>query len=375
MVKELKTNQLKIAITHDYLLEYGGAELVLLELLRLFPQADLYTAFYKPTKKQREFWFEVQKHKIITSRLNKLPFIKRFFKFFMPATIRFFTHQDLSKYDLVISSSANFAKWLNLKGTKTKHIAYIHIPPRFLWGWETSFYYKIPAIVKFLFKGQLNNWKELDKQYAKKADLLITNSEFIAKKINAVYGKKAILINPPVAIETILNKPDQKREDFFLTIGRLYQYKRTDLLVKALTETEDKLVIIGDGPERKSLEKIAGPNIEFRGFIDENEKIRLLKTCKAFIFAAEEDFGIVMVEALAAGAPVITYAKGGALEIVNDKEDGVLYKEQTPEAIISALDKFKGMKFSHTSIKSHANRYSREQFRSKLLSQVDLVVL
>lgn len=378
---QFKPTNLKIAITHDYLLEFGGAEMVLWELLRMFPQADLYTAFHKPTNKQRDFWFEVQKHKHKTSKFNKLPLLKHYHKLLIPFTIRFFEKLDLSEYDLVISSSANFAKWINLKGknSKTKHIAYIHTPPRFLWGYDTALYYKVPRGLKFISRGLLNKWREKDKMYARKADLVLANSKNIQSKIKQVYAKDSTVIYPPVAIETLLSATRIESNSYFLTIGRLYNYKKMNLIVNAFTEIGKndkftKLVIIGDGPERSYLEKLAGKNIEFKGFVEENEKTELLRGCRGFVFAAEEDFGIVMIEALAAGAPVIAYGKGGALEIVENRVNGTTFPEQTTDSLIQAVDEFKKMKLNSNTIKKTSQKFSKKVFDEQIIKQINLVV-
>jgi len=359
----------KIAITHDYLIEYGGTEMVLWELLKIFPQADVYTALFKPTKRKRDFWITVEKHITQTSFINKLPFIRKTWKIFMPFYIRFFQKLDLSKYDLVISSSAAFAKYINTdKGTK--HVAYIHTPPRFLWGYDTSVFHKIPAPFRFLARPILNKWRKLDKKYVGQADVLLANSHYIQSKIKEVYNAQAKVLFPPVAIESILNAPKQEPQDFYLTIGRIYDYKKIDVIVKAFVENKEKLVVIGDGPQRQKLEKIATKNIQILGFVDEDAKVKLLKQCKAFVFAADEDFGIVMVEALAAGKPVIAYRKGGALEIVQEGKTGLLFSEQTPKSLNQAIEKFQSLKYSEDQIIASSKNFTTKNFRKNIQSAI-----
>lgn len=363
---EKNAANLKIAITHDYLIEYGGAEMVLKELLRLFPQADLYTALHRPTKKQRDFWAEVEKHKVKTSIANWIPLKKFTWKFFLPLHVAFFRNLDLSKYDVVISSSAGFAKFIETSN-KTKHIAYIHTPPRFLWGYDTSVFHKIPGFIRFISKPFLNSWRRLDQKYAKSADKIVANSNYIKSKIKEVYGRGAEVINPPVDIGNLLDQPS-KPGDYFITIGRLYDYKKTEIIIRAFNKRNDQLIIIGDGPEKKRLKKIANSNIEFKGFVSEEEKIQLLTESKAFVFAADEDFGIVLVEALAAGKPVIAYKKGGALEIIEDRKNGILFTEQTPESLNMAIDSMTqyAQQFSEEIIKKTAEKFSIEKFRQRI---------
>lgn len=366
----MKAGDKKIAITHDYLIEYGGAELVLLEILKLFPQADLYSPVYKEKKSQREFWAEVSKHKVYTSKLSRLPAGRLIWKLFLPWHKKFFENLDLSSYDIVISSSAGFAKFVNTR-KGTRHIAYIHTPPRFLWGYETSFFHRIPNILKIIFRKKLKQWKSLDKKYAQKADIIITNSENIQRKIRKCYKRTAGIIYPPVDLRTIQQAPEETQQEFYLTLSRLHKYKRVDLIIQAFNKNQRKLVIIGDGPEKEELEKIAGKNIEFKGFIDEQAKIKMLKQAKAFVFAGEEDFGIVMIEALAAGTPVIAYRKGGALEIIKEGINGFFFAEQTPNAINIIIKQFENMgksSINKREILKSAEIFSTENFQKKLFS-------
>ncbi|MBD3280309.1 glycosyltransferase [Candidatus Dojkabacteria bacterium] len=361
---------MKIAITHDYLTEYGGAEMVLWELLKTFPEADLYTPILRPTKKQRAFWNEVSRHKVYSTILSGLPIPKVAFKLLLPVQIRFFKRLDLSKYDAVISSSAGFAKFINTEN-KTKHIAYIHTPSRFLWGYETSVFHKIPGLVRLIFSPILSGWRKQDRKFAQKADLVVANSKNIQNKIKTVYQRDSQLIYPPVGIDDLLGLSKQSKQDYFLTIGRLYEYKRVDLIVEAFSQLDEKLVVIGDGPQRKNLEEISGKNVEFRGFVDEDVKIKLLQKAKGFVFAAEEDFGIVMVEALAAGTPVIAYHKGGASEIVEDGINGLLFQEQNRDSIKTSLEKFREQKFDQEKVKNSARKFSSEKFRSRIKEIVE----
>ncbi|MBN1331334.1 glycosyltransferase [Candidatus Dojkabacteria bacterium] len=364
-----ETGKIKIAITHDYLLEYGGAEMVLWEILKIFPQAELYSPIIRPTKKQRAFWLEVSKHKIHSSFLSSLPLPKLAFKFLLPLQIGFFKRLKFDDYDLVISSSAGFSKFLNLT-EKTKHIAYIHTPPRFVWGYETSFFHKMPGVLRFILKPILNKWKRQDIEYAKKADLILTNSKNIQGKIRQAYKKDSTVIYPPADVANLLSSEPSGKEDFYLTIGRIYPYKRIDLIVEAFGKTKEKLIVIGDGPGRRRLERISRENISFRGFVDEDVKVELLQKAKGFVFAAEEDFGIVMVEALAAGTPVIAFAKGGAIEIVQEGKNGILFEEQTKESIIQGLKEFASKKFDSEFIKKSAWKFSSENFRKEMEKSV-----
>jgi len=371
MNRDLKN--LKVAITHDYLYEYGGAEQVLWELLKIFPSADIYTSIFRPSKKQRAFWFEVKKHRLNYSTISKLNLPKRLYKAFLFSQIKYFKNLDLSKYDLVISSSSAFAKYINTDKS-TKHIAYIHTPPRFIWGYETAFYHKLPRIVKKLLKSPIENLKVVDKHAVESADQVLTNSKNIREKIEDVYGVKAQIIYPPVQMEKIINSKKVNKKNYYLTIGRLYDYKKIELIVQAFAELNKELVVIGDGPQRGYLEKIAGPKTTLPGFVDEEVKIKFLQEARGFIFAAEEDFGIVMVEALAAGTPVIAYDKGGAKEIVRDNYNGVLFAGQTSSDIIEAVKKFEKLTFDQRQVTSSIAQFSPENFETELYKVIDKVL-
>lgn len=368
-----KKQTLKIAITHDYLTEYGGAELVLWELLKIFPDADLYTSLYKPNKKQRDFWTEVSHHKVHTSGTNSIPLIRKFRKLLLGRSIAYFRSLDLNSYDVVISSSSNFAKFLNLE-KKTKHIAYIHTPPRFLWGYETSTFHKIPSVGRILLNPIIAKWKKLDKYYAGRADIVVANSIHIQQEIKKCYGIDAEVIYPPVLIDRIINAKPEKKQNFFITVSRLQRYKRIDLIIKAFNKLNKKLLVVGDGPDKERLEKLAGKNIQFYGFTEEQTKIKLLKEARGFIFAGHEDFGIVMVEALAAGTPVIAYEKGGALEIIEQGRNGIFFDKQNTKSLSDAVKKLYDVNFRTDTIINSSKKFSSHEFANAIKGIVSSVV-
>ncbi len=360
MKRQYKENR-KIAIAHDFLVEYGGAEFVVWQLLKMFPNADIYTPLYKSTKSPRLFWQELTNHNIYTSRLNKIPFITHFYKFFIFFLPKFFENLKLDDYDLIISSSTNFAKFIDPKYAK-KHIAYINTPPRFLYNLDTSLFHKIPNVVKIFLKPLLNSLRKKDQYYAKSLKIIVANSKNIQEKIQTIYGKKSTVIYPPVDIENILKYPASSTKDYYLTIGRLYPYKKIDVIIKAFNKLGKKLIIIGKGPEYKKYRKMAKSNIEFKGFVEEQTKIKLLKECKAFVFACEEDFGIVMIEAMAAGKPVIAYNKGGARELIQNKKTGILFSEQSGDAIIQAIKLFERTEFDPDVIINKSKKFTKDAF-------------
>jgi len=364
-------SEYKIAITHDHLYEFGGAEQVLWSILKLFPQADVYTSIYRPGTKQRAFWAELNKHKVVAPRLGKIKSPRWFKKMMIPRQISFFKNLDLENYDLVISSSAAFAKYLNLK--KPKHIGYIHTPPRFIWGYESSFYSRLPNSIKRFTTYKIEQLKTQDLKYAKKIDLILTNSLNIKEKIKKCYNLDAQILYPPVNLDAFTLNFETK-DNYYLTIGRLYNYKKIDLIVDAFREIDSDLIIIGDGPEKKSLKSRAKKNAIFKGFVDESVKLELLARAKGFIFAAEEDFGIVMVEALASGCPLIAYKAGGATEILIENTNGRFFEPQTSLALKDAIEKFENQEFDIQKIRKSAERYSESTFTDNLIKQINKII-
>ncbi len=360
-------NKLKIAITHDFLVEYGGAERVLFEFIKIFPQADIYTPFYKSHKFPKYFTNKIKKHKITTNKLNYLPFLDKYYKIFTFIIPSFFENLNLNKYDIILSSSSNFAKYINLENPN-KHIAYIHTPPRFLYRFETSTFHKIPKFIKILLKPHIKKLKNKDQKYTKKINLIITNSKNIQKKIKMIYNKNSIILYPPVNIKKFLNnKIPKNKKNYYITISRLYPYKHIDIIVKVFNDIEKQLIIIGKGPELENLKKIAKKNIKFKGFVSEKEKINLLQQARGFIFMAEEDFGIVLVEALASGIPVIAFNKGGAKEIIKQDKTGILFDKQNTKSLIKAIKKFEQQEFNINDIIKEAQRYSSQTFKDNLI--------
>lgn len=361
-------SELKIAITHDYLINFGGAELVLIELLRIFPNADLYTPIAWKKKFSAQFWEEIEKHTLKTSFINNLKWTEKFWKFFLPFHARFFEKQNFLSYDLVISISSGFAKWISIPANApTKHLAYINTPPRFLWGMDSTIFYKLPQIIKFMIKPVLSNWQKKDKAYVHEADMVIANSTNIKKKVELIYNLRSGVIFPPVTRPATVYNSDQK--EFYLIINRLVAYKRIDSIIEAFNKSTKKLVIIGDGPERSNYDKLAKENVLLTGFLDDKSRNRYLAECKAFIYPGEEDFGISMVEAMFMGKPIIAYKKGGSQDII-DENTGVIYEKHDTESILKATDNFETKSFNTEVIRKRAELFSKEVFEKNIVSAV-----
>lgn len=352
----------KIAIVHDWLVG-GGAERVVLELHRIFPEAPIYTSYCT------DEWREKLDNKVRTGFLQNWPFSK-LRKFLPVLRIWWFTHLDFSGYDLVISSSGNGeAKGIQVpKGTK--HICYCHSPTHFYWRHYDQ-YLKNPGFGIFsplarlglkLLVGPLRGW---DLKASKRPDIFIANSSHIQSDIKKFYGRDSEVIHPPVDINRFLNIKAAGRHGF-VTVGRQVPLKHTDVIVRACTKLNLPLKVIGKGPEHENLVKLAGPTVEFIEHATDEEVAQALASAEAFLFASFEDFGITPVEAMAAGTPVIAYKGGGALDYVIPGKTGEFFTEQTVDSLIAALKNFRADKFSEKVISKHSVAFSADNFREKL---------
>ncbi len=354
----------KVALVHDYLTQYGGAERVLAELCLMFPNAPIYTLFYDEKKTGRVFSDRV----IYTSFLQKIPkivYIYRFITFLMPISIEQF---DLSNYDIVVSSSASFGKGV-ITREYTDHICYCHTPTRFLWGnykniMGTSLYPRFISWIVPIFLPYLRIW---DNQRTKNIDYFICNSENIKNKIKRYYNRDSEVVYPPV--NTNKFKIGIKK-NYFLIVGRMLPYKKFDIAIDACNQLKIPLMVVGDGPEYKKLKNIAGPTIKFLGKVSDEKLVALYSHTKALIAPQEEDFGISSVESLASGSPVISYKAGGALEYIRDGENGIFFSNQNPDSLKEALLKFDKVNFDSEKIKRTADKFDRQNFHRKFLNIV-----
>lgn len=364
---------MKIALVHDYLNQYGGAERVLEALLELFPTADLYTLFHDPERTANRFVRFVKG----TSAFD-LPFIRRNHRAFIPLLPTAAKTMSLADYDIVISDSAGYAKGIDTGAAL--HISYCHTPLRY--AWETGDYVqmKFPGLIGKVVSAvvapvaaYLRAW---DKKAARNPHLLLTNSQFIQEKIKNYYGRGAAVLYPPVDIHSFSPDRGQKilGERYFLAVGRLLHYKRFDLIIDAFKALHKKIKIVGSGPELKKLKRRArgAGNIEFIPFLNNEKELRVLyANAEALIFPQVEDFGLTAAESLACGTPVIAYKAGGAREIVEEGETGWLFEEQSKEGIVKAVRAFEKMHFDRAHIRARALRFSKERFKKELLRTVE----
>ena len=352
---------MKIALIHDYLVQYGGAERVLEAFTEIFPKAPIYTMVYDQKLMKGAF----SNCKIHTSFLQKIPFIgshHRLFPLLMPMAIEQF---DLSEYDVVLSSSNSYAKGV-ITMPHTLHITYCHTPMRYAWDDCHKYLreFKYSKFTKKLVPFAMNYIRMWDKISADRPDQYIANSNFVASRIKKYYNKEAFVINPPVNTKKFFIS--KNIEDYYLMVGRALPYKRFDIVIQAFNELRLPLKIIGKGPEMNKLKKDANKSIEFLGHLSDKEMSQYYLKCKAFIFPSEEDFGITPLEAMASGRPVIAFKGGGALETVIENRTGVFFTEQSPQSIIRVVKNFNSDRFNSEEIREYALGFDKEIFKRNI---------
>ena len=353
----------KIAIVHDWLPLYGGAERVLEQILLVLPQADIFSMIDAIPPEQRGF---LQNKPVTTSFVQRLPGAKTRYRSYFPIMPLAVEQFDLSPYDLVISSSYSFAKGV-LTGPDQRHLCYCHSPIRYAWDMQHQYLEQsglTKGLKSFIVRLLLHYVRLWDYRTAAGVDAFAANSAYIARRIMKVYRRESEVIFPPVAIESF--PLEERKENFYLTASRMVPYKKIDLIAEAFSRMpEKKLIIIGDGPEMDRVRAKAGSNVELLGYRD-NETLRShLQRAKAFVFVAEEDFGIVPVEAQACGTPVIAFGRGGVAETVIPGKTGILFYEQSAESLAGAVRLFETGTFSPAEIRQQAQKFSAEVFRQR----------
>lgn len=347
-------------MVHDWLVTYAGAEKVLEQFLKLYPHADIFTIVDFLPEKDRAF---LNGHRITTSFIQKLPFAKTKYRNYLPFMPLAIEQFDLSGYDIVISSSHAVAKGV-ITGPYQKHICYIHSPIRYAWDLQHQ-YLKESGLDQcskgWIAKYILHKIRIWDVRTAYSVDAFIANSEYIAKRVWKVYRRESTVIYPPVDVEAF--ELCEQKEDFFLTASRMVPYKKIDIIVEAFSKMPDKkLIVIGDGPDMQKIKAKAGPNVFLMGYQPFEILKEYMQRARAFVFAAEEDFGITPVEAQACGTPVIAFGRGGVRETVLENETGLFFEEQSTESLIVAMKKFDSMHFNALHVRNQAFKFSNEQF-------------
>tara|TARA_Y100001970_G_scaffold292095_1_gene431904 strand:+ start:1335 stop:2519 length:1185 start_codon:yes stop_codon:yes gene_type:complete len=366
-------NQLDVGIVHDWLPVLGGAEKVVEQFTSVFPESEIYTLFNFLNAEDEAF---LNAKEIKVSRLNKLPFVEKYYRNLILLCTRHIEQFDVSQHDLILSSSAALAKGV-LTNVDQPHICYMHSPARYAWDLSHEYLKDIQGRFTFLkreiAKELIYRFRTWDQRSVNTIDAIIANSHFIQRRIYKVYKRKSSVIYPPVNIDKF-SLYEGDRDDYYVTASRLVAYKKIDLIVKAFTKMKDKkLVVIGDGPEMNNLKQLATPNVEFVGYQELDDMIKLLQCAKAFVFAAFEDFGILPVEAQACGTPVICLSQGGTSETVNamghsDSPTGVWFDRQHEDDIVEAVIKFESNidKILHSECRKNAESFGNQRFRNEI---------
>ena len=360
---------MKIAIIHDWLVTYAGAERVLEQMLNCFPEADIFSLIDFLPEQKRSF---ILNKPVTTSFIQRLPFAEKKYRNYLPLMPLAVEQLDLSGYNLIISSSYAVAKGV-ITGPDQLHVCYCHSPIRYAWDLQHK-YLSESGLTKG-FKGWLariilHYIRLWDQRSAYGVDAFVANSYFVARRINKIYRRDAAVIYPPVDVDRF--SCCDTKEKFYLTASRMVPYKRIDMIVEAFTAMPDRrLVVIGEGPDFEKIRAKAGANVTLLGYQPFEVLKDHLQRSRAFIFAAEEDFGIAPLEAQACGTPVIAYKKGGAVETIrglgSEKPTGVFFEEQTVECLMKAVDTFEknANTISFEDCRVNALRFSSERFRSE----------
>jgi glycosyltransferase involved in cell wall biosynthesis len=361
----------KIAIVHDWLTVAGGAEVVVAELHKLFPKAPIYTSVYNAEALPGLKGLDIR----TTYLQQRIPARLRYRHVLWPTLrAKAFRKLDLSEFDVIISSSSAEAKAVRKTRPNQIHVAYIHTPIRYYWSHYDEFrkqftFGAFTPFIRPIIPMMVKKMRKLDLESIKDIDVMIANSEVTQQRIKKYYKRSSTIVHPPVDIDRFTPPPKTERSGYVMW-GRHVPYKRFDIAIEAANQLGAQLTVIGSGPDTARLKKLAGPTVKFVGRVSDKELVHLAQSAKGFLFPNEEDFGISAVEALAAGTPVIAYAAGGALDIVQDSETGVLFKEQTVESLVAAMKRFETLSFLPATLHRKAKRFDKSLFDTRMMKIV-----
>jgi glycosyltransferase involved in cell wall biosynthesis len=374
---------MKKALVHDWYTVYGGAERCIESFTNIWDDFDHFSLVDNLSDENREIILKGKNTS--NSFIQRLPFGRSKYRNYLPLFPLAIEQFDLSEYDLIISSSSSVAKGVLTRHDQL-HISYVYSPVRYAWDLyhqylkESKLERGIRGALAKYFLHRLRSW---DYATANRPDHYIAISNYVAKRIKKIYDKDAIVIYPPV--DTASFKISESTEDYFITCSRMVPYKKIDLIVEAFSKTSKKLIVIGEGPDYNKIKKLATSNIELPGYLEKKEVLNLIKKAKAFIFAAEEDFGIAPIEAQAAGVPVIAYGKGGILETIlgqyasegplKENMTGIFYKTQTIDSLLEAVTYFEENQgqFDKKIIRKNAQKFSIERFESEFKNTIEML--
>ncbi|WP_231700971.1 glycosyltransferase [Aliiruegeria sabulilitoris] len=363
------SSEMRVALIHYWLVGMRGGEKVLEALCRMFPQADIYTHVVVPEKLSET----LRQHRIETTFVSRLPMAAKHYQKYLPFMPRALEQLDLTGYDLVISSESGPAKGV-IAPPEAPHLCYCHSPMRYLWDQYHTYRDGAGRLTKLLMPHIAHNLRQWDVTSAARVDRFVANSSHVAARINKYWRRPSSIVHPPVFVEDFAPVAPYELGDFYLWAGELAPYKRPDLVVDAFNRLGRKLVVIG-GPDatRKALEAQAKDNITFLGHVPFADLKAHMARCKALIFPGEEDFGIIPVEAMASGRPVIAYGRGGALDTVVDGQTGLLFKDQSVEGLLDAVERFEAAgldRLDPAGLVEHARGFNEAAFRSGMVREL-----
>jgi glycosyltransferase involved in cell wall biosynthesis len=365
---------MRVAVIHDWLVSYGGAERVLAAILECYPQAEVFTIVDFMAKNEREF---LRGRKIHTSFIQRLPLARRHYRAYLPLMPLAVESFDLSGFDLIISSSWAVAKGV-LSGPDQLHVCYIHSPIRYAWELQHQYLNEsnlergVRSVVARWLLHRMRLW---DARTANGVDGFVSNSQFIARRVWKTYRRRSTVIYPPV--DTEFFRPGGKKEDFYLTASRLVPYKCVGLIVDAFARMPTKrLVVIGEGPDYARIARRAPDNVRMLGQQPADVVLDHMQRARAFVFAALEDFGIAPVEAQACGTPVIAFGRGGVIESVISGRTGTLFEQQSADALVAAIERFESSAwaFNPNVIRENALRFAADRFKRQFVAYVDAAI-
>ena len=351
---------MKTALVHDWLNQIGGAEDVLETFVDLYPDAPVFTSLYWPEKMPKAYlgW------DIRTSFINRLPFAHKKQQLYFPFYPTAFEQFDFSEYDLVLSNKSGFCHGI-ITGPETVHICYCLTPTRYVWRYEQYAQQEnLGRFMRTLMPPVLTYLRQWDRLAADRVDHFIAISQTIRQRIAKLYRRDSTIIFPPV--DTSRFNPTERIDEYYLIVGRLVPYRRIDILIEAFNKLQRPLLIAGSGRDRERLESLAKPNIQFLGYVPDADLPDLMARCRAFLWPGEEDFGISPIQAMASGRPVIAYAAGGALETVIPGRTGLLFEQQSAEAIIEAVEALDDLSIQAGDICTFARQFDAEIFKQKI---------
>ena len=364
-----KGTAMKTAIIHYWLVNMRGGEKVIETLLEMFPDADVFTHVYNP----KAISPIINKRRIFTSRINSLPFAKKLYQFYMPLMPSALMDFDLQNYDLIISSESGPAKGV-VPNPNAYHLCYCHSPMRYLWDMYHEYFRETNFFVRFFMKRLIPGLRFWDVVSANLVDCFVANSNYVAKRIRRYYNRKAVIIHPPVNIEKYLSIERSPR-DYYLFFGQITGYKRADIAIKACLNSGRKLIVAGAGANKRSFNKYKKSGlIYFTDKISDNKIAEFFSEAKALLFPGIEDFGIVPIEANAAGCPVIAFRRGGALDTVVENSTGLFFDEQTPQSLIEAMDYFEKNEdkfIDRDKYICHVKKFSKSVFIEQIQRLID----